>query len=68
MVTPHWRISYEEELAIKQKLCNDVVDGFLSKIGSKTNKEGKKFCVDDIIASVSMFFAILIQSFLILLQ
>lgn len=55
MVTPYWRISYEEELAIKQKRCNDVVHEVLLKIGSKTINDGKRFCVDDIIASVSRY-------------
>lgn len=68
MVTPHWRLSYEEELAIKQKRCNDVVNELLLKIGSKTNKDTKRFCVDDIIASVSIFYFAIQFFLLVILQ
>lgn len=55
MVTPFWKISYEDELKIKQKMSEDAVQQIFLKT-SKNTKMTDRRIVSDIIASVSRYF------------
>lgn len=54
MVTPYWKLSYEDELKIKQKKSEDAVEQiFLRTVTSKNKGQTERRVISDIIASVS---------------
>lgn len=50
-VTPHWRVSYEEELKIKHSFCQNVLATIANKFLPNTRLE---IDVEKIISSVSV--------------